>query len=239
MASGFKLIQYFFYTVYTRLKGIKYEAIKKFKGEEAATTYAMKSITLWAEFTIRIIGIDLVVEGKENIPEGPCVFIGNHTSILDIPSVYSTAGRGIGFVSKMEMLKTPVIGYWIKRARCIALDRQNPRDAIKMINEGVQNLKAGYSMMIFPEGTRSLDGRPGEFKKGSMKLATKAKVPIVPVAIDGAFKSFEKDRKFQPSKIKVTYCKAIHTNNLTKDEEKLLSERVRQTIVEKLSEEYR
>ena len=59
----------------------------------------------------------------------------------------------------------PVLSYWLERGKCIALDRQNPRDGVRMINEGVKNLKEGYSMMIFPEGTRSLDGKTLPFKK--------------------------------------------------------------------------
>ena len=88
----------------------------------------------------------------------------------------------------MDLYKKEIKGASIKilvtRGKCIPLDRQNPRDAIRVINEGVKNLKDGYSMMIFPEGTRSLDGKTLPFKKGSLKLAIKAKVPIVPVTID-------------------------------------------------------
>ena len=193
---------------------------------------------LWAKFTINIIGMDIKISGKENIPEGPCVFIGNHTSILDIPVIFYSVDRLVGFVSKKEVLKVPVLSYWLARVKCIALDRQNPRDAIRMINEGVKNLNDGYSMMIFPEGTRSLDGKPLPFKKGSSKLAIKAKVPIVPVTIDASFTSFEKDKKFKPSIVNVTFGKAINTENLTRDEEKALPENIRNTIISNLREEF-
>lgn len=234
-----KAIRYLFYMVYARLKGFKYEHIKKREGIEKATEYAKKCMYLWAKFTINIIGMDIKVNGKENIPEGPCVFIGNHTSILDIPVIFYSTDRLVGFISKKEVLKVPVLNYWLSRAKCIALDRQNTREAIRVINEGVKNLNDGYSMMIFPEGTRSLDGKPLAFKKGSLKLATKAKVPIVPVTIDASFTSFEKDKKFKPSTINVTFCKAISTENLTRDEEKALSENIRNTIISNLREEYR
>lgn len=108
-----------------------------------------------------------------------------------------------------------------------------------MINEGVKNLKDGYSMMIFPEGTRSLDGKLLPFKKGSLKLAIKAKVPIVPVTIDAAFTSFEKNKKFKPSTVNVTFCKPIETEKLTKDEEKTLAEDIRKIIIGNLREEFR
>ena len=191
------------------------------------------------KFTINIIGMDIKINGKENIPEGPCVFIGNHTSILDIPTIFYSADRLVGFVAKKEVLKVPILSYWLSRGKCIPLDRQNPRDAVRVINEGVKNLKDGYSMMIFPEGTRSLDGKTLPFKKGSLKLAIKAKVPIVPVTIDAAFTSFEENNKFKPSTVNVTFCKPIETEGLTRDEEKTLAEDIRKIIISNLRKEFR
>lgn len=234
-----KSIKYLFYMIYVRFKGFKYEHIRRKEGVHKATEYAAECMYLWSKFTINTIGMDIVVKGKENIPDGPCVFMGNHTSILDIPVVFYSVGRHVGFVSKKEILKVPVLSYWLLKVKCIALDRENPRDAIRMINEGVKNLKDGYSMMIFPEGTRSLDGKPLLFKKGSLKLATKAKVPIVPVTIDAAFTSFEESKKFKPSIVNVTFCKPIKTEGLTKEEEKTLSEDIRQIIISNLREEFR
>ena len=127
--------------IFARLKGLKYEHIKKTKGIEEATEYATKSIYLWSKFTINIIGMNIKVVGKENIPKDACVFVGNHTSILDIPVIFYSADRHIGFISKKEVLKVPVLSYWLERGKCIALDRQNPRDGVRMINEGVKNLK--------------------------------------------------------------------------------------------------
>ncbi|MCD2501730.1 MULTISPECIES: lysophospholipid acyltransferase family protein [Clostridium] len=218
-----------------RVKAIKHSWIKKYKGQEEADKYAQKTAYLWAKYTIKTIGIDLEVKGLENIPDEACVFIGNHTSILDIPIMFYTIDRLVGFVAKKEMLKAPVIGTWLEKAHCIPLDRENPREAIKTINYGVELLKKGYSLAIFPEGTRSKDGNIGEFKKGSLKLATKAKAPIVPIAIDRAYTSFEKDKKFKPSKIKVTFGNAISTAELTKEEEKTLNEDVRNIIKSYLS----
>ena len=124
--------------IFARLKGLKYEHIKKTKGIEEATEYATKSIYLWSKFTINIIGMNIKIVGKENIPKDACVFVGNHTSILDIPVIFYSADRHIGFISKKEVLKVPVLSYWLERGKCIALDRQNPRDGVRMINEGVK-----------------------------------------------------------------------------------------------------
>lgn len=234
MKGFFKIIVYTIYMVFVRLKGIKYGFLRKFKGIDAATEYSGRVLYYWSKFTVNIIGIDLEIIGKDNIPKEPCVFIGNHTSILDIPVLAYSAERSIGFIAKSELLKAPFIGYWLKRGSSVALDRDNPRDAIRVINEGVTNIKNGLSMAIFPEGTRSKDGKVMEFKKGSLKLATKAKAPIVPVTIDGAYKSYEKDKKFQPSKIVITFGKAIPTDTLSREEEKLLTDKVRDIVISNL-----
>lgn len=229
-----KIIFYGFYMIWFRIKGFKYDYLKKFKDEKVAKDYITKTSNLWSKFTLNIIGIELEVKGRENIPEGPVVFIGNHTSILDIPIILYTIGHIVGFISKKEVLKAPIIGYWLKRGHCIPLDRQNPREAIKVINEGVEKLKSGYSMAIFPEGTRSKDGKVGVFKKGSLKLATKAKVPIVPISIDRASRAFEDEKKFRATKIRVVFGKPINTHELTREEEKEIAEKVREVIISNL-----
>lgn len=230
----FRKIIYGFYIILVIIKGLKYECIKKFKGEASALEYSQKTTYLWCKFTIKIIGIDLEIKGLENIPKEPCVFIGNHSSILDIPILLSTVDRNIGFISKKEILKTPVIGYWLRRTNCVALDRENPRTAITAINDAVKNLKDGSSMAIFPEGTRNKEGKVGEFKKGSLKLATKAKAKIVPVSIDRASRAFEDTREFKPTKIKLVFGEVIGTNNLSKEEEIDLAENIRNTIISNL-----
>ena len=230
----FRKIIFAFYIILVLIKGLKYECIRKFKGKASALEYSQKTAYLWCKFTIKIIGIDLEVKGLENIPKEPCVFIGNHSSILDIPILLSTVNRNIGFISKKEILKTPIIGYWLTRTNCVALDRENPRAAIEAINEAVQNLKEGSSMAIFPEGTRNKEGKVGEFKKGSLKLATKSKAPIVPVSIDRASRAFEDNREFTPTKIKLVFGEAIDTKNLSKEEELNLAENIRNTIISNL-----
>ena len=227
----FKAINYGVYMGVMRLKGIKRFYIEKTKGEKAAIEYSGKVGVDWARFTVhRTLNMNVKVIGKENIPNEPCCYIGNHTSILDIPLIIVSLGHSVGFVSKKEMLKVPIIGYWMEKYNCVPLDRENAREAIKVIREGANNIKKGYSMAIFPEGTRSRDGKLKEFKKGSLKLATMAKAPIIPVSIDGAYRAYEIDKKFKPIDITVTFGKPIYTNNLSREEEKELMEKVREII---------
>ena len=237
MKMYFNVIIYFFYMIIIRAKGIKYKYIKKYKGKEASDKYVEEIFSKWAKFTINIIGIEIDVIGKNNIPKDEsCVFIANHTSILDIPILFNCIGKELGFISKKEVLKTPILGYWLEKAHCIPIDRSNAREAMKSILRGVENLKQGYSMVIFPEGTRSKDGVVGEFRQGSIKLATKAKSKIVPVSIEGAYNAFEKERKFKPAKVRVCFGEVIETKNLTKEEEKELMNSIREKIINQMKQ---
>lgn len=230
----FKKIKYGIYMINARIKSLKYAYLKKVKGDNIAQDFVQKTIYKWSKYTVDTIGIDLDVRGLENIPDEPCVFIGNHSSILDIPIILYTTNKRIGFVAKKEVFSVPLLGYWIKKSGSVALDRENARSALKTIKTAVDNISQGYSMGIFPEGTRNKDGGVGSFKKGSFKLATKSKVKIVPVSIDRASRAYEDNKEFTPCKIKVVYGKTIDTSNLTKDEEKNLVERVRNIIIENL-----
>lgn len=237
MKKLFKIIHYGLYMIVLRLKSVKLFFVRKFKGEVEADKYVSKVACAWSDYTInKAVEMNVTVVGGENIPEGPCVFMANHTSILDCPLLIVTAKRNVGFIAKKELIKVPIIGYWIKQAKCVPIDRGNVREAIKVINEGVQNLKEGHSMAVFPEGTRSKDGKLGEFKKGSMKLATKAKAPIIPVAMYRADRAFEIDRKIKPIDIIVTFSEPIYTDNLTKEEERGLAEKVRGIISNSLGQ---
>lgn len=227
----FKGIMYIIYMIVVRIKGIKYSYLKRYKGDETAEKFVEDITMKWSDYTIKTIGIEIEVEGKENIPTEPCVFISNHTSILDIPILFRTIGKPLGFIAKKEMLKVPVLGYWLEKAHCVPLDRSNAREAVKSISEGVKNIKEGFSMVIFPEGTRGKMGQVGEFKRGSLKLATRAEALIVPVTIEGASKGFEDERRFKPCKVRVVFGKAIDTSMLSKDELANLVANIRSEIV--------
>lgn len=232
-----KVIIYFFYMIFMSLKSIKLWIIKKTRGERAGIEYTGRVAKDWASFTVKIIGLNIKIVGKENIPKEPCCYIGNHTSILDVPVLIDSVDKCMGFIAKKEMLHAPFLSFWIKQYKCVALDRKNAREAIKSIKEGADYIKEGYSMAIFPEGTRSKDGKLKNFKKGSLKLATIAKAPIVPVTIEGAYRAFEKDRKFRPIDLTITFSEPLYTENLTREEEKALMDNVRAIIAGNLGQE--
>ncbi|MDB2075410.1 MULTISPECIES: lysophospholipid acyltransferase family protein [Clostridium] len=225
-----KYVRYVVYMLIMRLKGIKRAYIERFKGEEEAWKYAQEVFRKWTYFTINIIGMEIEVEGFENIPDKTCVFMGNHQSILDIPVMRYSTQRTLDFVAKKELAKAPLIGYWITHVKSVTIDRDNVREGMKAINQAVNNIKDGYNFTIFPEGTRSKDGKIHEFKKGSVKIATKSKAPIVPVAIKGTSACFEDSKEFVPGKVKVIFGEAIETENISREVEKELMLRVEESV---------
>lgn len=225
-----KYVRYVVYMLIMRLKGIKRAYIERFKGEEEAWKYAQEVFRKWTYFTINIIGMEIEVEGFENIPDKTCVFMGNHQSILDIPVMRYSTQRTLDFVAKKELAKAPLIGYWITHVKSVTIDRDNVREGMKAINKAVNNIKDGYNFTIFPEGTRSKDGKIHEFKKGSVKIATKSKAPIVPVAIKGTSACFEDSKEFVPGKVKVIFGEAIETENISREVEKELMLRVEESV---------
>lgn len=136
-----KYVRYVVYMLIMRLKGIKRDYIEKFKGEEEAWKYAQEVFRKWTYFTINIIGMEIEVEGFENIPDKTCVFMGNHQSILDIPVMRYSTQRTLDFVAKKELAKAPLIGYWITHVKSVTIDRDNIREGMKAINQAVNNIK--------------------------------------------------------------------------------------------------
>jgi 1-acyl-sn-glycerol-3-phosphate acyltransferase len=138
-----------------------------------------------------------------------------------------------GYIAKSEIKKVPHFGRWINRVRGIYINRGDARESLKTINEGVEFLKQGFSMVIFPEGTRAKgpDYELGEFHHGSFKLATKAKVPIVPVTINGTYKCYEETGVVQKHQsFDVTFHEMIDVAAMDRKEYAELPEKVRDII---------
>jgi 1-acyl-sn-glycerol-3-phosphate acyltransferase len=140
---------------------------------------------LWAHIYIRIAGVKVSVTGLENVANPPYIFMCNHQSALDIHVLLAYLPFSFKFVAKRSLFLIPFFGWAIKRAGYISLDRENPRKALKAMDEAAQRIKEGTNILVFPEGTRSVDGKLLPFKKGVFSLALKALVPIVPVGICG------------------------------------------------------
>lgn len=152
---------------------------------DATSAFVDHLIDKW-DYRIHIIN-------PENLPdEGPAVYICNHQSYGDVLAMMKVVNKHqLGYVGKDFFAKIPVLGKWATRIRCLYLKRGNTRNSLRIINEGVEYLNDGFSLLIFPEGTRSWSSEMGEFKAGSFKLATKARVPIVPITLNGGYHLYE------------------------------------------------
>lgn len=173
----------------------------------------------WAKYCVDATGAQVEVTGIENVPtDRSVVYIGNHQGIFDIPLLLGYIPYQKAFIAKIEILKIPMISDWMKLMKCVFLDRKNPRQSVEAMHQGMENVKNGYSMVIFPEGTRNKGGPVKEFKPGSFKLAFQSEADIVPVTIDGTWKIYEEHKKINPAKIKLTIHPAVKTEGLNKDE---------------------
>lgn len=186
----------------------------------------------WAKYCVDATGTQVEVTGIENVPtDRSVVYIGNHQGIFDIPLLLGYIPYQKAFIAKIEILKIPMLSDWMKLMKCVFLARKSPRQSVEAMHQGIENVKNGYSMVIFPEGTRSKGGPVKEFKPGSFKLAFQAEADIVPVTIDGTWKIYEEHKKINPAKIKLTIHPAIKTEGLNKEELREIPAQV-QKIVE-------
>ncbi|MDR0710320.1 MAG: 1-acyl-sn-glycerol-3-phosphate acyltransferase, partial [Spirochaetaceae bacterium] len=153
----------------------------------------------WARTVIALSGCSITVQGRENIPQnGGMCFVSNHGSIFDILLILAYAGRPFGFIAKKELIYIPLLNMWIPLLGGFFIDRKNVREALRTIDKGIGRIRAGGAMIIFPEGHRSRGQGLLPFHPGSLKLATQAEAPIVPVALAGSYDVFEKNYRLNP-----------------------------------------
>ncbi|MDR1445507.1 MAG: 1-acyl-sn-glycerol-3-phosphate acyltransferase [Treponema sp.] len=196
--------------------------------KEPMTHVMYRVAQFWGRSSIRIVGCKITVSGRENIPrKGGVCFVSNHGSIFDILLVLAYIGRPFGFIAKKELSYIPFLNMWISLLGGFFIDRGNPRKALKTIENGVERIRAGNAMIIFPEGHRSRGRGLLPFHPGSLKLATRADAPIVPVAISGSYDVFERNYRVQSVPVSVTFCKPINTSDLKGgDRKQILSDTV-------------
>ena len=204
---------------------------------QTAKLFTYKIAQFWAHIIIKLTGCRVTAKGREHIPrKGPVCIASNHCGIFDIVLLLAYLGRPFGFVAKSELAFIPVINLWILLLGGQYINRKNIRKSIKTINRGGEKVKYGGAMIIFPEGTRSKGRGLLPFKAGSLRLATEAGAPIVPVAIAGSYEVFEKTRMVQRTPVSITFCPVIETKDLPPEERRhVLSGRVRDMIAAALA----
>ena len=213
---------------------------KKIKNENvlACKKFSYPIIHKWAKKRVEDTGAKITVYGKENLPKDGCaLFVSNHLSNFDFLVLLAEINDPFAYIAKIELKKIPLANIWIDCLGCLLMDRDDMRQQLKIINEGISILKNKENLLIFPEGTRSKNGKMLPFKAGSFKLATKAKVPIVPITLIGSADVLENNNyKIYPADIKVYIHKPIFTENLEKEEEGNLHIIVQSIISEPLKE---
>lgn len=131
----------------------------------------------------------LLAANQPVVSSGPYLFIVNHQSLFDIFIVATAIPQHFSAIAKKEAFSVPLFGFIIKKMGTVSIDRKNHVNSVSGINQAVEKLKNGTSVIIFPEGTRSRDGQIGIFKKGAFKLALDSKATIIPMGISGAYQA--------------------------------------------------
>ena len=224
---------YIAYTLMTiRKYKIKIERLRSEGRHEEEREAIAEVCHLWTGKLVRHFRTNIEVINPQNLPEkGPVVYVSNHQSYADILALLHVIKHQTGFIAKDELAGIPVFSKWIKRIGSLFILRGDVRESLKTISEGADMIKDGYSLVIFPEGTRSQSDEMTEFKHGSLKLATKAKALIVPVTIRGTYKVFEQTGVItKGQKVDFIVHEPIDTSKLDRKEQSELAARLEQIV---------
>ncbi|MHB8056427.1 MAG: lysophospholipid acyltransferase family protein [Desulfuromonadaceae bacterium] len=149
---------------------------------------------LWARLMLALNLVKVTAVGAEHLPPGPVIFMSNHQSNFDILALLAAMPRQIHWIAKKELFEIPIFGPSMRRGGYIPLDRGDGRKALQSMDEAAATIHQGKSVVLFPEGTRTQDGKLLPFKRGGFILARKAEVPVIPVTINGSGRINPADR---------------------------------------------
>jgi len=192
------------------------------------------SVASWGRLMVALSSSKITVIGKEKLPEGNVLYVSNHQGNYDIPVLLGFLPKPKAFLAKIELEKVPIISLWMRTMGCLFLDRGNLKQSLRVILKGIEQLKSGHTLIIFPEGTRSKGTPLLDFKKGSLKLGLKAGIPIVPITLDGTYTMYEETGYITKSKATITIHDPIYPSTLSKEEQNTLIDTVKATIASAL-----
>ena len=181
-------------------------------------------------------GTKVTVIGEENVPKDqPVLYIGNHNSYFDIVVTYARCPNLTGYIAKDSMAKIPLLSTWMKRLYCLFLNRTDVKEGLKTILTGIDQVKNGISMCIFPEGTRNKQNHLEllTFKEGSLKIAEKTGCAIIPMSLNNTADIFEDHLPWiKSTHVILEYGKPIYPKDLSKEDRKFLGAYTRNIISE-------
>ena len=194
-----------------------------------------KVISFTLKIALSACNAKVTVEGEEKIPEGRFVLVQNHKSMFDPLATLAYLGKHeIGFITKPENFHLPIINKFMHRICCIAIDRENARNAVKSINAAADNVKNNIcSMGIYPEGTRVKEGEMLPLHAGSFKIATKSGAPLVITTVDNT-NLIRKNAPFKRTNITLRICEVIPAKEVSASTTVELSERAFRIMSESL-----
>jgi 1-acyl-sn-glycerol-3-phosphate acyltransferase len=196
--------------------------------EDFIFPYAKFGCRIW----LRAAGARVHVNGREHLdPHQAYLFAANHQSNLDPPLLFAYLGHNTGAIAKKELTKFPVLKQGFPLAHVVPIDRSNREKAIESTRRGAEELRRGHSLMAFPEGTRTVDGKVKEFKKGVFFMALEAGVPVVPVVVNDTRLVMPKGRNVvTPGDVWLEILPPVSTEGYNVENIEALIERVRNEI---------
>jgi 1-acyl-sn-glycerol-3-phosphate acyltransferase len=187
---------------------------------------------------VRIMGVRVRVEGTNNIPSGVCIFAANHVSNIDPLAFVPAIPRRVGLLVKSELFRVPILAKAMHMAGFVPVERENREAAAGSVEEALKYLKEGLSFAVYPEGTRSRDGRMLPFKKGTFLMAVRAKVPVVPVSIVGAQDLMRKGEwAVRAGEVTIRFGPAVDASAYTVEQRAILLSRVEELVAAGLPED--
>lgn len=230
-------IRWFIKTIFYLLRAIpdknRIVRLQKKGDHLTARLFTRARVLHWAIAMLRYAGVSADVYGRENIPEGPVLFAPNHQSDWDI-MLTETYLDQCGILAKQELRRIPLASSWMSLLGVVYIDRSDARQSVKALKECEQQLKEGRNFIIFPEGTRSKSEEVGEFKAGTLRIAIKHGIPIVPVSIDGSYKIMEANngKWIRPGHVIMTIHPPVETGDMDKADQKAIGAVIRQAVLD-------
>ena len=188
--------------------------------KDAQDAYTKVIVNIYFSILRFMTGAKIIYKGRENLIKDQAVlYVGNHQGFADIVFTYPEFPSSTGFIAKKEFDKIPLFAQAMTMIHCLFMDRSDIKQSLKVILAAIDKVKAGKSIFIFPEGTRSRNKEMADFKEGSLKIATKSGCPIIPVACSNTSAVFEDNYpRVKLANVIIEFGKPIDISALDKEE---------------------